>query len=189
MHNKLKIYYFINHFNSDEIRNLNKDISLIYRNYEHKLDLNIIKNIRNLCIHQGRKFYIANNLKVARKLKLDGVYIPSFNKLTNLNNLKVHTKFKILGSAHNSRQLINKKNQGCTEVFVSPIFKTKKTNFFLNISKFNLISNSSDIQTIALGGIANFNYRKLKLTNCSGFASISWIKKTGLKNLGRFLNF
>ena len=136
-----------------------------------------------MCIKPKRRFYISNNIKVAINFKLDGVYIPSFNNLANLKNLTFHKTFKIIGSAHNKMQLINKKKQGCSEVFIAPIFKTKKNKFFLNISKFNLISNSSDIQTIALGGIANFNYRKLKLTNCSGFASISWIKKTGLKNL------
>ena len=113
---------------------------------------------------------------------MDGVYIPSFNKLSNLKNLSVHKKFKIMGSAHNKIQLINKKKQGCSEVFIAPIFKTKKNKFFLNISKFNLISNSSDLKIIALGGINSSNFSYLKAVKCSGFAAIDWIKKTGLKN-------
>jgi thiamine-phosphate pyrophosphorylase len=182
MHNKPKIYYFINNFDKDEIKNLNIDISLIYRNYEDKLDINIIKNIRNICIKQKRKFYISNNLKIAQMLKLDGVYIPSFNTLSNFKNLTVHKKFIIIGSAHNKIQLIKKQKQGCTEVFIAPIFNTKKSKFFLNVSKFNLISNSCDVKVIALGGINLSNFRKLRSVLCYGFAGISWIKKTGLKN-------
>ena len=182
MHNKPNIYYFINNFNRDEIKNLNINISLIYRNYEDKLDIDIIKEIRNICIKQKRKFYISNNLKVALNLKLDGVYIPSFNNLSNFKNLTAHKKFKIIGSAHNKIQLIKKHKQGCTEVFIAPIFKTKKSNFFLGVLKFNSISNSCDVKIIALGGINLSNFSKLKSVLCSGFAGISWIKKTGLKN-------
>jgi len=189
MHNKLNIYYFINDFNSDEIKKLNKNISLIYRNYEDKIDLKTIKDIKNACVRQKRQFYISNNLKVAKNLKLDGVYIPSFNNLTNFKNLNVTKNFKIIGSAHNKVQLIEKKNQGCTEVFIAPIFKTKKSKFFLNISKFNLISNSSNIKIIALGGINSSNFFKLRSVICSGFASIEWIKKNRPKLIGRFLNF
>ena len=181
MHNKLKIYYFIKSFNSDEINNLNKNISLIYRNYEDKLDLRVIKRIKDICTLQKREFYIANNIKVAQKLKLDGVYIPSFNNLKNLKNLSVIKNFKIIGSAHNKIQLINKEKQGCSEIFIAPVFKTKKSKLFLGISKFNLISISSNINIVALGGINSSNYSKLKSVKCFGFAAISWIKKTGLK--------
>ena len=182
MHNKPNIYYFINNFNSDEINNLSINISLIYRNYDDKLDLNIIKKIRNICFKQKRKFYISNNLKVAKSLKLDGVYIPSFNTLCNFKNLNTHKKFKIIGSAHNKIQLLIKQNQGCVEVFIAPIFKTKKSKFFLDISRFNLLSNSSDLRIIALGGINLSNFNKLRTVLCYGFAGISWIKKTGLIN-------
>ena len=180
MHNKPNIYYFINSFNGNEIKNLDKKISLIYRNYTDKINLEEIRSIRDICIQQKRKFYISNNLRIARNLNLDGVYVPSFNNLLNFKNLSTHRNFKIIGSAHNKIQLINKRNQGCVEVFISPIFKTKKTKFFLDISRFNQISNSSDLKIIALGGINLSNFYKLKMTKCYGFAAIDWIKKTGL---------
>ena len=143
--------------------------------------MTIIKRIRDLCAQQKREFYISNNIKVAQNLKLDGVYIPSFNNLSNLKNLSVLKKFKIIGSAHNKRQLVNKENQGCREVFIAPIFKTKKSKQFLGVSRFNLISISSNIKIIALGGINLSNFSKLNSVKCFGFAGITWIKKTGLK--------
>jgi len=180
MHNKPNIYYFINSFNGNEIKNLNRKISLIYRNYDDKISLEVIRNIRDICIQQKRKFYISNNLKIAKNLNLDGVYVPSFNNLLNFQNLSTRKNFKIIGSAHNKIQLINKRKQGCIEVFISPIFRTKKTKFFLDVSRFNQISNSSDLKIIALGGINSSNFYKLKMIQCYGFAAIGWIKKTGL---------
>tara|TARA_B110001450_G_scaffold249512_1_gene267006 strand:+ start:16 stop:564 length:549 start_codon:yes stop_codon:yes gene_type:complete len=180
MHKYSKIYYFIDDFDIDEINKLNKNISLIYRNYKSKCNIRLIKKIRNFCFLNKRKFYISNNIKIAKCLRLDGVYIPSFNKLNNFKNLNVNKDFTIIGSAHNKVELINKKNQGCIEVFIVPIFKTNKSNFFLDIIKFNLLTLYSGCKIIALGGINKSNYSKLSLLKLFGIASISWIKKTGL---------
>ena len=89
------------------------------------------------------------------------------------------------GTAINEINL--KKIQGCNEIFLSPIFKVKKPKKFLGIIKFNLISNQFKNKIIALGGINQNNYKKLKTTNSIGFASISWAKKNGLRKLRPFL--
>ena len=165
MHNKPEIYYFINHFNINEIKKLNINISLIYRNYKDKLDLKVIKNIKNLSSQQKRKFYISNNFKIARNLKLDGVYIPSFNKLSNFQNFNLPKNFEVIGSAHNVIEIIQKENQGCVKIFLAPIFETTKSKIFLDIIKFNLLSNLSEKKIIALGGINSYNHKRLKALN------------------------
>ena len=44
-----------------------------------------------------------------------------------------------------------------------------------------------NVDFVALGGINEKNYKKLRLTKIVGFAGISWIKKNGPKKiLGRF---
>jgi thiamine-phosphate pyrophosphorylase len=186
MHKFPKTYYFINKFNREEIQNLNKNIALIYRDYHNKYNINQIKKIKYFCTKQKRKFFISNNLKIAQKLNLDGIYIPSFNKLCNFKNLNVKKNFLILGSAHNIIELKNKENQGCKAVFLAPLFKTSKSKFYLNPIKFNLIANFSKINIVALGGINSSNFSKLNLIQCSAFASITWIKKNRPKKLGRF---
>ncbi len=186
MHKFNKIYYFIDEFNRKEFKSLNKNISIIYRNYQNKHDYELIKEIKEICRYQRRKFYISNNLKMALKLNLDGIYIPSFNKQCNYKNLLTKKNFKILGSAHNVIELKKKESQGCKEIFISPIFKTEKSNFCLEILKFNLLANLSKNKIIALGGINHLNLSKLYLTKSEGFASISWIKKNGPKKIGPF---
>ena len=177
MHNFLKIYYFIDEFNKGEIQKLNRNIVLIYRNYKENYNLKLIKKIRNFCFKQRRELYLSNNIKLALKLNLNGVYLPSFNKLCNYKNLHAKKKFKIIGSAHNLHEVKNKENQGCSSIFISPIFKTKKSNYFLNINRFNLIANKSKKKIVALGGINSSNYKRIRLTKSTALASISWIKK------------
>ena len=181
------IYYFIDEYNIEELTNLEKNINLIFRNYKIGPKINVIKNIQKFCKISKRNLYLANNLKLALKLGLDGVYIPSFNKKINFTlNTSLPNKFEILGSAHNINEIKIKKLQGCSKIFISPIFKTKKTKKFLSVTKFNLMTLNQESDFVALGGINKNNYRKLKLTKVVGFAGISWIKKNGLKNLGRF---
>jgi thiamine-phosphate pyrophosphorylase len=186
MHKFIEIYYFIDEFNKQEIVNLNKNIALIYRNYEKKYSDELIKKIKKICTVQKRKFYIANDLRSAIKFNLDGVYIPAFNKLCNFKNLNVKKEFKILGSAHNIMELKNKENQGCKRIMIAPIFKTKKSKFFLDIVRFNLIGKNTKNIIIALGGLNKANLSKIKLTKSRGFASISLIKKNGPRKLGPF---
>tara|TARA_B100001559_G_scaffold294924_1_gene276925 strand:+ start:318 stop:884 length:567 start_codon:yes stop_codon:yes gene_type:complete len=188
MHNLLKIYYFIDEFNREEIQKLHRNIVLIYRNYNRNYNSKLIKKIKNFCLKQNRKFYISNNLKLALNLSLDGLYIPSFNKLCNYKNLSSKKNFELIGSAHNSIQIKNKEKQGCTSIFIAPIFKTKKNDYFLDTTRFNLLAKNTKKRIVALGGINHLNYKKLISVKIDGFASISWIKKNRPKNLGRFLN-
>ena len=59
---------------------------------------------------------------------------------------------------------------------LSPLFKTKKSNNYLDIHKFNNLRKLINVKVIALGGINQNNYKKMRLINCFGMASISYIK-------------
>ena len=183
------IYYFVDKYNIEELTNLEKNINLIFRNYKEVLKIDIIKSIKKFCKNSKRNFFLSNNIKLALKLGLDGVYIPSFNnKINYASKHALPSKFKIIGSAHNLNEIRIKKLQKCSQIFLSPIFKSTKSLKFLSISKFNLITLSDNSEFIALGGINENNIQKLKLLKIKGFAGISWIKKNGLRNLRPFSN-
>ena len=76
----LKIYHFIDEFKESDLVNLNPKISLIFRNYHKKINIELINQIKSFCKKTRRKFYLSNEINTAYKLNLDGVYIPSFNK-------------------------------------------------------------------------------------------------------------
>lgn len=120
------------------------------------------------------KFFIANNVKLAIKLNLDGVYISSFNKCLKHLSYSLKKKFCIMGSAHNLTQIKTKELQKVELIFISSIFK--KNRNYLGINKFRIISNYTEKKVIALGGINKVNLKSLKLTSAYGFAGISFFK-------------
>ena len=126
IHN-FNIYYFIEQLNKKEIIKLNSKVNIIYRNYKKKPDFKELWEIKKLCIKTKRKFFIAENIKIALRLNVDGIYIPSFNKSfeTKYINKK---KLEVLGSAHNFKELSFKIRQDIDKIFISPIFEIKKKN-------------------------------------------------------------
>ena len=106
MHIKnLKKYYFINRFEYSHLINLDKNISFIWRNKDKETPINTLIKLRDFCKKNQRNFYISNNVKLAEKVKANGVYISSTNRNLNLRTNKFKKKFKILGSAHNLREI------------------------------------------------------------------------------------
>ena len=175
MHNKfLNKYYFINKFDQCHIDKLNKGVTIIFRNYKHKIDQNLIIKIKNYCKIRGNKFLLSNNIKLAIHLNLDGVYISSFNKDKKHLSFSLKKNFIILGSVHNVYEMKTKELQNVNSYFLSSLFKKNKN--FLGIYRFKLLSSLSKKPIIALGGISNDNFKKLNLINCLGFAGISFFE-------------
>ena len=82
-----KFYYFIDNFDKKEIQNLNKNIALIYRNYNNNIKKGVLEEMIGFCKKNQRNLFISNNLKIAIRYNLAGVYLPSFNKKLNYKNL------------------------------------------------------------------------------------------------------
>ena len=140
------------------------------------------------CKKKRFPIFIANDTKLAIKVKADGIYIPAFNTKKQFKNLE-NRNFMLLGSAHNQKEIKEKILQKCKGIFLSPLFFVKKRKSFLNIHRFNFLANSNNAKFFALGGINENNIIKLNLLNVKGFAGISiFKKKTGLKKAGFLKN-
>jgi len=171
---KIRKYYFINKFDSNNIDKLELNTGIIYRNYGLKNNLSTIIKLKQYCKKKGFKFFLSNDVRLALQLNLDGAYIPSFNNQTIHLSFSYKKKFLIIGSAHNNKEIKIKEKQGVDIIFLSSIFKKNKN--YLGINRFKLLSKLTNKKIIALGGISNFNLKKLKLTCCYGFAGISFFK-------------
>ena len=169
------IFYFIDEFKKKHLINLDKNISIIYRNYNKIYSENEVLEIKKFCLSTNRKLFISNNVYLANKFHLDGIYLPSFNKNFSILG-KIDKRLKIIGSAHNYREIAIKKKQKVDLIFISPIFKVKKKNEFLDLHKFNTLSKITKKKVIALGGIKKENIKKIKMVHCSGFAGITYFK-------------
>lgn len=184
-----KIFFYINELNNIHKENLNqlRNVNIIYRNYRKNDYFKNALIIANFCKKKKFKLYVANDIKLARKINSHGLYIPSFNQLTQYKSI-----FEVIGSAHNEIQVRNKIQQGCKEIFISPIFNTKsgynKVGKGLNFYRTHVFKYPKKVKVYALGGIDHNNFKKIILSGGCGFASINMIEKEMNSNLISQLN-
>ena len=178
MHNKIPRYFtFINSFEKEKIYNLSSKVGIIYRNYKSKINSEQLTKIKNFCKKFKKKIYLANDIKLAIKNNLDGVYIPSFNKNLNYRILQKKKDFLVMGSAHKIDEIKIKEKQGIELLFISPIFNSNKYKKSLGIVKFNLLSRITKIKIVALGGVNKKNLSLLKMTNINAISGIRFIEE------------
>jgi len=185
MHKELpSLFIFLDKYNNEVFKNSNKNVGIIYRNYNSiKKEQEILK-IAKECKRKRYQLFISNDIKLAFRVKASGIYIPAFNKRAIFQNFG--KRMKVIGSAHSQIEIQKKINQKCEGIFISPVFKINKSKKYFGIHKFNFISKNKNIYIFALGGINEKNYSKLKMLRIKGFGGISFFqKKTGLKK-GRF---
>jgi len=171
----MKKYYFINKLDTNNIGKQDKQTTIIYRNYTTKIvDQALILKIKRYCKKKSIKFYLSNNIKMAMKLDLDGVYIPSFNRSLKHLAYSFKKNFQIIGSAHNLKEIRIKEKQNVSKIFLSSLFKKNKN--FLGMNKFKLLSKLTNKDVVVLGGISEKNKKKISLLNQYDFAGISYFE-------------
>ena len=126
-----QLYCFVNEYNYLELSSLSKNIHIIYRNYKKNIDISTLISLKKYCKKNNKKLFISNNIKLALKYRLNGIYIPAFNKQLNYIKQYIPNKFEVIGSAHNYKEMLIKQKQGCEYIFISPLFKVKKKVIFL----------------------------------------------------------
>jgi len=176
MHIKLLTkYYFINTLDTNNLKKHDKDTIIIFRNYSSS-NINISKLIKLKIFlkKKGNKFFLANNFRLALKLGLDGVYIPSFNKDFNHLAYSTYLNFTVIGSAHNLKEIRIKESQKVQKIFISSIFKKNKN--YLGLNKFKNLNKLTKKDVVALGGISKKNIKKIHLTSVSSIAGISYFE-------------
>jgi thiamine-phosphate pyrophosphorylase len=171
----MRKYYFINKFDTNNIDKQDKQTTIIYRNYSSKpIDQTLILRIKSYCKKKSIKFYLSNNIKLAIKLDLDGAYIPAFNKSLKHLAYTYKKNFRIIGSAHNLKEIRIKENQNVNKIFLSSLFKKNKN--FLGVNRFKLLSKLTIKNIVVLGGISEKNKKRLSLLNQYDFAGISYFE-------------
>jgi len=169
-------YYLTDRFDTKEINKLDKKTIIIYRNYKENFkNLSLIKEFKNFCKKKNLRLILSNNFKLALNLRLDGAYIPSFNKSLSHLNYSLHKNFITIGSAHNIKEIRIKERQAVDQIVLSSLFKKNKN--YLGLYRFKTLKNLTKKNVIVLGGITKNNQKKIKLVNCNSFAGITYFKK------------
>jgi thiamine-phosphate pyrophosphorylase len=159
------------------IKILNK-FAIIYRNKNKIVNINKLLKFRSVCRRKKIDFYVSNDINLSSTLKADGLYISAYNK--NLHTVRLKkANFKIIGSAHNIRELNIKSLQGCSDIIFSRLFETsyKYKIGFLGVIKFNLLKMYTKKNLVPLGGIKISNLNKINMVKCRSIACLSEVKK------------
>ena len=176
---KKKYFLIIENTKDLNLKNtkINKKIIIIYRNKNKSEETEEIIRFRRYCKTKRFKFYVANDYELAFKLKSDGIYISAYNKDLKYLNYK-NSKFDIIGSAHNIKEINEKIKQNCTYIILSRLFLVdyKKELKYLGLNKFNQYSLIFK-NLLPLGGIKLSNLNKIKLVNSNYICLLSEIKK------------
>ena len=185
---KNKYFLIIENTKDINLRNIkltNKFI-IIYRNTGKKQNINALFKFRRNCKLKKIDFIVSNDHKLMVLLDADGLYISAFNKDLRLSRFK-NSKYKIIGSIHNIKDLNLKRSQGCTYFLYSRLFKVdyKNKKTFLGITKFNLFKLNRKENIVPLGGIRVSNLNKLNLVKTNAMALLSEIKKKPAKIFSR----
>jgi len=167
------------------IKLINK-FAIIYRNKNKNHNIDKLLKFRRYCKAKKIDFYISNNFKLMVSLNADGLYISSHNTDLSLSRIK-NSNYKIIGSAHNIKELNLKIIQGCSHFIYSRLFNTnyKFKKGFMGIVKFNLLKLSRKENLVPLGGINMKNLNKLNLVKSNSFVLLSEIKKKPAKIFSR----
>ena len=185
--NKKKYFFIIESIKDIKLKNIKNfgKFCIIYRN-NSKENIEKLKEFRLNCRLKKIPFYIANNIKLLNALKADGLYISAYNKKLNINYLRGF--IKIIGSAHNIKEINIKKQQNCSYILLSRLFKTSYSNKkgHLGVVKFNLFSKLVNAKLVPLGGINLNNLKKLNIVECEAIAMSSLIKRNTRESVKKF---
>ena len=154
---------------------MDNNTAIIFRNYQSGDQTKEIIKVKEYCRNKRLKFYLANNVRLAIKLNLDGAYLPSFNKSFRHLSHSLKKNFLLVGSAHNLKEIRNKEIQGVKYIFISSLFKKNKN--YLGIHRFIIQKKFTKKKIVALGGISKENLKKLNLISCFGFSGISYFEQ------------
>ena len=174
---RLKYYIFLDELNEKIIKN-------IQNLKKRKIDLKLIVSEKNLFSildfvkYSKIPFFIIDNVKLATKYKANGIFLTSKNR-SLINIPKGTQRIEVIGSAHNQYEYFIKERQGCSTIFLSPIFYNEKysSNQILHINKFNLITLNWKKNIGALGGINLKNLKLIKLIRSKSIGIKSLITK------------
>ena len=105
----LKYFYFGNSIDNRIKTNLLKYKNISYV-FEWNNDKENLLKVKNYCKRINIRFYLSNNINLAKIIKVDGIHIKADNKkLVYINK----NKFDIIGTAHNQLDFYFKKQQEC----------------------------------------------------------------------------
>ena len=140
--------------------------------------IKISKKVKEIVKKNRVKFLINDNPRVAKIVGADGCHIGQ-KDMNFVIARKILGKKKIIGvTCHNSKKFaIDAKNKGANYVAFGSFFKssTKKTTYRANLEILRWAKKKINMPTVAIGGINNFNYKKILSSGATFIACSNYV--------------
>ena len=162
------------------------------KKYSLKNKILIGRKINLICKKYHVKFLVNDDPSLAKKLNADGCHLGQ--KDTSINEARKIIGNKIIGiTCHNSIKLAKAAiKEKASYIAFGAFFstKTKNANYRATTKVLNKAKKLTKTPIVAIGGINNYNYKKLLLNNANLLAISGYIwKNKKLKPLEAIGNF
>tara|TARA_Y100001970_G_scaffold209036_1_gene254827 strand:- start:246 stop:857 length:612 start_codon:yes stop_codon:yes gene_type:complete len=148
------------------------------RESEEKI-VNTAKKIIKICKKYKVKFIINDNVMIAKKIDADGCHLGQSDM--NINNARDIINNKIIGvTCHNSLKKAKKAIKNKADYIAIGAFSestTKRVKYRATLNDLKKIRAITKKPIVAIGGINQYNYRKLLLNKADFLAISSFIWK------------
>ena len=147
------------------------------KKYSLKNKILIGRKINLICKKYHVKFLVNDDPSLAKKLNADGCHLGQ--KDTSINEARKIIGNKIIGvTCHNSIKLAKTAiKEKASYIAFGAFFptKTKNVNYKATIKVLNKAKKLTKNPIVAIGGINNYNYKKLLLNNANLLAISSYV--------------
>ena len=147
------------------------------KKYSFKEKILIGKRINQICKKNGVKFLVNDDPILSKKLNADGCHLGQ--KDTNISKARKIIGNKIIGiTCHNSIKLAKAAIKAKASYIAFGAFfstKTKNVNYRATTKVLNKAKKLTKTPIVAIGGINNYNYKKLLLNNANLLAISSYV--------------
>ena len=147
------------------------------KKYSLKNKILIGRKINLICKKYHVKFLVNDDPSLAKKLNADGCHLGQ--KDTSINEARKIIGNKIIGiTCHNSIKLAKAAiKEKASYIAFGAFFptKTKNVNYRATTKVLNKVKKLTKTPIVAIGGINNYNYKKLLLNNANLLAISSYV--------------
>ena len=184
-----KMFFFTDRNRVDDVfavvKNLPKNSAIIIREYdlENSQRLDFARIISDLARKRSLKVFVGKDIKLAKKIKADGVHFSDWEGLKSYNNLGKN--FLISYACHSEKSVRRAQKIGCDLIFYSPIFPTKSHPNQKTIGSLKLrnLTAKATIPIYALGGIDGNNAKILVSSGVGGVGGVSIFQDNILRKI------
>lgn len=152
--------------------------AVVVRHREARAREVLARLLRPVCVARGVKLLIADDVKLAARVRADGVHLPQA-RLAKIPDARArHPRWLVTGAAHDRASLVRAAGLGADAVIVSPIFSTQSHagREGLGVVRLAAMAVRRGCPVYALGGIDAHSIGRISAVPVTGVALIrGWV--------------